>query len=129
MRKPFEFVAFPARLAALSAYGPYRGIVSYIVDGDTFDVHVDVGWNDYPYRTIRVHGIDTPELNTPEGKAARDYVRLLMPSGTPCVLKTYKDVQTFGRYVAEVTVQASDGNTFDLATYLITAGHAVRSVR
>lgn len=117
MRKPAEFVNFPAALSAHAAYGPYRGVVRHVVDGDTLDVMLDLGLNDYCYRTLRLRGIDTPELNTVEGREVRDYVRQLLPLGTYCVVSTFKDVTTFGRYVADVRILDARvlGITRDLA--------------
>lgn len=125
MRKPSEFANFPTTLAALASYGPYRAVIAHVVDGDTFYVMCDVGLNDYAFRVLRLKDVDTPEMNTPEGKAARYYVLALMPPGTPCVVTTYRDTTTFGRYVADVQF-LHDGLSFDLAAFLVNAGHAVR---
>ena len=127
MRKPVEFEAFPAELAARAGFGPYRGVVKHIVDGDTLDVMLDVGLNRYPYVTLRLRGVDAPEINRAAtrvaGQAARDFVATLAPLGTPCVVTTEPDAQTFGRYVATVTL--ADGT--DLGDALVAAGHAVRT--
>ncbi len=124
MRKPAEFGTFPALLAEHAAYGPYRGVVRHVVDGDTLDVMLDVGLNDYLYRTLRLRWIDTPELNTPQGMAMRDYVRQLLPPGTPCVVTTYRDTQTFGRYVADVRIPDALG-TRDLVATIAAAMPAI----
>lgn len=126
MRKPIEFAGYPRALAALTPFGPYRAVIAHIVDADTFDVFVDLGFNDYPYRTVRLRGVNCPELNTNEGKAARTYVQGLMPVGTPCLLVTHKDAQTFGRYVADVILEQETG-VLDLAEALVRAGHATPS--
>lgn len=104
MRKPSEFAGFPDALFAHASYGPFPAVVRHVVDGDTLDVMLDVGLNTYLYRTIRLRGVDTPELNTPHGRAVRDLARIFLPPGTPCVVTTYKDAVTFGRYVADVLV-------------------------
>lgn len=79
----------------------YRGSCKYIVDGDTFDFLVDLGFYTYSYVAVRLLGLDTPELNTDAGKAAkaRAYELIL---NKPVRLITYKDAQTFGRFVADV---------------------------
>ncbi len=129
MRKPQEFEGFPGELAALAAYGPYRAVVRHIVDGDTLDLLVSVGFNDYVYLTVRVRGINTPELNSPKAaerkraEAARDFLATeLAPVGTHAVVTTFKDRQTFARYVADITLAGGR----DLAAEMIAAGHAVR---
>lgn len=128
MRKPAEFENFPDKLARLAAFGPYRAVVRHIVDGDTLDLLVSVGFNTYVYLTVRVRLIDTPELNSRDtaerarAQAARDYVStVLAPIGSPVVITTFKDRQTFGRYVADITL--ADGR--DFATEVIAAGHGV----
>lgn len=129
MRKPQEFAGFPEELAARAPFGPYRAIVKHIVDGDTLDLLVSVGFNDYTYLTVRVRGINTAELNSSNARerkraeAARDFLATeLAPPGAFAVVTTFKDRLTFGRYVADITL---DGGR-DLATEMVTAGHAVR---
>lgn len=125
MRRPLEFTDFPAALEARANWGPYRAVIKHIVDGDTYDVFIDAGLNTYPYCTIRLRGVDTPETNRAAsreaGLAAKAFVEALAPVGTPCVITTLPDVLTFGRYVASVTLP--DGT--DLAQALLDSGHAV----
>jgi len=128
MRKPEEFENFPDELARRAAFGPYRAVVRHIVDGDTLDLLASVGFNAYLYLTVRVRLIDTPELNSRDtaertrAQAARDFVSTnLTPIGSPVVVTTFKDRQTFGRYVADITL--ADGR--DFATEVIAAGHGV----
>ena len=43
----------------------YRCIIDRVVDGDTVDVHIDLGFDVWlKNERIRVHGIDTPECRT-----------------------------------------------------------------
>ena len=128
MRKPQEFDGFPEELERLAPWPLYRAVIKYWVDGDTLYVLADAGWNEYPYRVLRLAGVDAPELYSgpPEirarGQAARDFAATLAPPGTPCVVDAQPDRQSFGRYVASVTL--ADGA--DLAAALVAAGHAVR---
>lgn len=128
MRKPMEFAGFPPGLARLGAYGPYRASIAHVVDGDTVYAFLDIGLNEYPFRPLRVRDLYAPELHEPGGLVARDYVRGLLPAGTPCVVTTYRDTQTFGRYVADVRFLL-DGVLVDLAAQVIAAGHATREPR
>lgn len=125
MRRPVEFTDFPDALDALGAFGPYRAVIKHWVDGDTCDVLCDAGLNDYPYVTIRLLGVDTPETNRAAsrdaGLRAKAFVEALAPVGTPCVIITEPDAMTFGRYVA--TVVLADGT--DIGQALLAAGHAV----
>ncbi len=122
-RGPAEFQGWPVALTV--PFGPYRGIVRYIVDGDTFDVFVDIGWNEYRYTTVRLAGVNAPESNraaTKEaGLAAKAYVLDVMPPGTRVKLYTRPDPDSFGRYIADAILE--DGRS--LATMLVDSGNAV----
>ncbi len=72
--------------------------VSKITDGDTF--HCVTGGEDI---TVRLIGVDTPELPTPEGITAKSYTETHIPVGT--VVRLELDVQVlddFHRVLAYV---------------------------
>jgi endonuclease YncB( thermonuclease family) len=128
MRKPSAFRSWDPSLP-VPGYGPYKAVIQYIVDGDTYDAIVDVGGRSYPYWTLRLiqasgMGVDTPETNRPAsraaGLAAKHFVIDTMPIGTQVVIWTHPDPDEFGRWLAAVTIP---GNV-DLAAALIAAGHA-----
>ena len=127
VRKPTEFQDFPASIDP--GFGPFRAVIKHIVDGDTCDILVDEGFNNYTYLTVRIMGINAPEIfrGTPEeretGKAAKAYLESIAPVGTPCVIRTDKDRQSFGRYSASILL--ADGT--DVASAMVDAGHAVWS--
>lgn len=128
VRKPAQFVGFPNALSALAPFGPYMAVLNRVIDGDTLDVLIDCGFNVYTYATIRLEGVNAPETNTTEGKAAKAYATAEFPHGTPLTLDTKPYPQTFGRYVARVTYVDANGLTRDMAATLIEAGHAVPAV-
>jgi endonuclease YncB( thermonuclease family) len=123
VRKPSAFAGFPTSLRC--GYGPFMGSVAHIVDGDTYDLLLDLGCNTYPYLTCRLLGVDTPESNRlatrTAGLAAKTWVQQRMPIGSPVRVHTEPDPDSFGRYL--VTLTLPDGA--DLATELVTAGHAI----
>lgn len=127
-RGPTEFVHYPAELAALAPFGPYRAVITHVVDGDTIGALCDLGFNDYRYLVIRLAGIDAPELFTGTdrgaGAAARDHLAQLVAQHGPwCVIRSGKWQQSFGRYIGWVSLV--DGT--DLAERMVTDGHATRS--
>lgn len=65
--------------------------VTRVVDGDTF--HCSSGGEDL---TIRLTGVDTPELPTPEGEAAKRHVERILPAGKAVELEL--DVQELDYY-------------------------------
>ncbi len=122
-RKPVEFRDFPADLHP--GFGPYPAIVKHIVDGDTYRLFIDGGLLHYPYVTVRLLGVDTPETNRlatrPEVMAAKAFVEDVMPVGTPVRITTEPDPDSFGRWLVQVTLPG--GN--DLGLLLLDAEHAV----
>lgn len=87
----------------------YRAELIRIIDADTLKLRVDLGFGVWAVVTVRVRGIDTPELRTPEGDAAKAAVVRLFESAPAIVITTYKDQQTFARWVADVWI---DGELF-----------------
>jgi micrococcal nuclease len=102
----------------------YRAKIASVYDGDTLRADIDLGFGTWIARqNIRLYGIDAPELGTPDGLAARDWLRNLLPVGTDIVLITYKDKgDKYGRYLGDIYLPP------DLVTSLnqklIDAGHA-----
>jgi micrococcal nuclease len=131
-RKPVELAGFPNELAAMAPFGPFRAAIRHVIDGDTVDILLDAGFNSYTYMSIRVAGIDAPELFSGDeegrlrGLEAREYLeRLLAESGRHCVVASEKFPRSFGRYVA--SLRLSDGT--DVAEAMVAAGHAIWSQR
>ena len=77
----------PSSPRCAPARGPYRAVVRHHVDGDTYDVLVDLGLDTHRYLTIRLLGVDTPETNRRASKAAGlaalAFVMDVMPVGQP----------------------------------------------
>lgn len=125
MPSPSQFNDWPSQNLT-PGYGPYRGVVERVVDGDTFYVLIDAGFSTYVYHSIRIFGIDSPELFTSDpverekGRAARAYLESICPPGTACLIRTDKDRTTFGRYVASVLLSGGG----DVASEMVRAGHA-----
>lgn len=91
-----------------------------IVDGDTLILDLDLGWDIHrPLERCRLARCNAPEMSTPEGVAARDYVVGLLPIGT-AVTFVSKRLDNYGRPLGEVDF--AGGNLTDL---LLGSGHAV----
>jgi micrococcal nuclease len=84
----------------------YRAIVRSEYDADTLRADIDLGFGiDVRNVALRLYGIDAPELGSPLGKPARDYLRNLLPVGTEIVIQTIKDEDDkYGRLLAIVWV-------------------------
>jgi len=83
---------------------------------------LDLGLRTFREESLRLRDVNAPELSTPEGKRARDWLSVLLLPGTHVVARTYQDRMTFNRYVADVWLRDDL-----LADLLVEAGHAVRA--
>mgnify|MGYP003152715322 CR=1 FL=1 len=115
----------------------YRATIIKIVDGDTVDVDIDLGFNVVlKDERVRIAGIDTPESRTRDleekkfGLAAKARVKQLL--GKTCVLQTQinkngEDMKgKFGRILGDFNVYDSKTDTWKkLTNILISEGHAV----
>lgn len=104
----------------------YRAQLIKVVDGDTVDVSVDLGFRLHQDMRLRLLGINTPELLSKSeterlaAQAARDYLRGLL-EGKSLRIQTHKDGQDkYGRYLAVIFVDDLNVNQD-----LIKAGHGV----
>lgn len=81
----------------------FKAIVENVVDGDTVDMVIDVGFKINVRQRVRLARIDTPERSQPGWAAARDFVREAVLN-KPVMLKTEK-VSKWGYYLAEITLE------------------------
>lgn len=82
----------------------YRGKVAKVVDGDTVDVLVDLGFHVEIEVRVRLARIDAPEVATDDGKRVRDIVRGLLPLGADVNLKTSRG-DRYGRWIGEIATR------------------------
>lgn len=113
-----------------------------VVDGDTVDLYVDLGFHSFKHERFRLHGIDTPELRdrdlekreaAQEAKAAlEELLHIDSDHPWPLRVETYRDPDSFGRYLVVIYTWVNiDGATKEINVNekLIELGHAVRYVR
>jgi len=130
--------------AGQAAFAPrmytYRAGVIDIYDGDTMTVLMDMGLKEYKVRTLRLYGINTPELRGEEreqGLVVRDYVREQLGSNTPwtmkrpklvlpsVVIETHKDKSgKYGRLLATVYYYRDMGGWLNLNAELLRLNYA-----
>ena len=116
----------------------YNALVDRVVDGDTIDVTIDLGFKVWKKMRVRMEGINTPESRTRDlkekkrGLAAKDrLIEILKFNDNKCILKV-SGVGKYGRSLATVLVNSlsplngEDGVTLiDVNKQLIEEGHAV----
>ncbi len=100
----------------------YSTTVERVVDGDTVDICIDLGFKISYRHSCRLHGINAPEKVTAEGKAAKAFLESLLPAGAKLTVQTKKDkLEKFGRVLGVLILQ--DGRS--VADVLVQEGHAV----
>lgn len=99
----------------------YGARVDRVVDGDTVDTSVDLGFGIHLFQRIRLLGINCPEHGTPEGDAATAYTRAWVAEHGPTfILRTELDRrEKFGRTLGTLISGARTLNDD-----LVAAGHA-----
>lgn len=99
----------------------YRAACERVVDGDTYRLRVDLGFGAGLSINGRLRDVNCPELSTEAGKAARAYAesRLMAGPPTPLILESYRDRQSFARWIVDIWLPGGQA----LAADLIAAGH------
>jgi endonuclease YncB( thermonuclease family) len=75
--------------------------VERVVDGDTLWVVVHCGFNSFTRQKLRLRGIDTPELGSPEGEKSKRFVEKRLKGLPFVVIKTYKS-DKYDRYLTDL---------------------------
>jgi len=90
----------------------YNGVITNIVDGDTFDVDIDLGFHIHIHERIRITELDTPEKRGSKekelGNIVTEFAKLnflgcnaLIVSNKELLPKT----DSFGRWLVSVVIQ------------------------
>jgi micrococcal nuclease len=103
--------------------------VSKVVDGDTIDVDIDLGFDISFTSRVRLAGIDTPESRTTDkiekalGLEAKAYLKNAIDSSKSVVIKTEKmdSSEKYGRILGWVYI---NGDTVSLNDMMINDGYA-----
>jgi len=101
----------------------YPANVQRIVDADTFDLLVDLGFQTYSMQRVRLAGVDAWEMRGEEkvkGKMATEFVKRRMPEDSWVVVSSDGKKGKYGRFI--VDVQLSTGE--QLGELLLKEGHA-----
>ena len=103
--------------------------ITGIVDGDTIDVEIDLGFNVSFSQRVRLAGIDTPESRTKDkfekslGIESKEYLKSKLKDATIIVIKTEKpdSSEKYGRILGWLYV---DGDTVSVNDHMIEDGYA-----
>jgi micrococcal nuclease len=103
--------------------------VNNVVDGDTIDVEIDLGFDISFSSRVRLAGIDTPESRTKDkaekilGLEAKEYVKSKIKDAKDVVIKTEKmdSSEKYGRILGWLYL---DGSTVSVNEQMIADGYA-----
>jgi micrococcal nuclease len=103
--------------------------VTKVVDGDTIDVDIDLGFNISYAQRVRLAGIDTPESRTKDlrekalGLEVKDKIKKAIESSKTVIIKTElpDSTEKYGRILGWVYL---DGAAKSLNEQLIEEGYA-----
>ena len=86
----------------------YKAIIVNIVDGDTVDVDIDLGFDTWlKNKRIRINNIDAPETRTrdlfekEQGLAAKERARELLPLNSKQTLLSKDWQEKYGRIIGD----------------------------
>lgn len=109
----------------------YRATSIEVIDGDTIQASIDLGFQVTRHQTLRLARVDAPEIKTPEGRRARDFLTRALHKAKTMVLTTER-IDLHGRYVAHLFLSQNAVpilTCFDEGTHLnsslIQEGHAL----
>ena len=111
----------------------YRAKLDRVVDGDTVDALIDVGFDIWFKKRIRFKGVDTWESRTrnleekKKGLAAKARTKELLEKVSSKSgyfrIKSY-GTGKYGRVLADIFIQDKEGKEICINQQLITEGHA-----
>lgn len=118
----------------------YKAQVKSVIDADTIDVLIDLGFGVHTMQRLRLYGIDAPEMKTEAGKIAKEYVKSVLLGADAAMfvyVRTIKDRKDkYGRKLAvlyfEPASMADDYDEFNIGVMansfnwqIVQNGHAV----
>jgi len=95
----------------------YKATIVKIVDGDTMDLLIDLGFNTFVKERIRLARINAAEVNTHLGRLLKEHLQTRIDKSTNQVLLSSKKKDRYGRYIGEI-IHPDLGNISD---YLLTS--------
>lgn len=77
-----------------------EAIVERVIDGDTLEAGIDLGFRVWVKHKIRLEGLNAPEKRTRKGREVALYVEAKV-FNQPVMIRSYKTGK-YGRWIAEV---------------------------
>ncbi len=104
----------------------YEARVEKVLDGDTVKAHVDLGFGTWTRQSLRLRGIDAPELGSREGEAAKAFLQSVLKESARVIVRSSRS-DKYDRYLADIFVPQGDaGEEIFLNNLLLEKGYALR---
>ena len=103
----------------------YKVEILRVVDGDTVDVRMDLGFNVWHKCRVRLMGINAPESRTRDleekarGLAAKDWLKNILDSAQADIEMQSHGVGKYGRVLGELYI-----NEVNINQLMVKEGHA-----
>jgi endonuclease YncB( thermonuclease family) len=84
----------------------YQAKIVEVIDGDTFDLMVDLGFSTFTKQRMRLYGIDAPEMRTEKGKVLQINLSRQFLGGVPIIVQSVEAPKSkqfrdkYGRFLA-----------------------------
>jgi micrococcal nuclease len=107
----------------------YKAKCTRVVDGDTIDADIDLGFDITIHKRIRLAGIDSPESRTRDleekkrGLASKDRLIELIDKGD--LILESREVGKYGRVLGTLHIQQEDSEPININDTLVKEGYAV----
>lgn len=95
----------------------YNAYVEKVIDGDTLKVRLDLGFDTWHRETLRLRGIDCPEMDTKEGQEAKAFVQSLVKETARLIVRSSRP-EKYARYLADVFIPQNGEPNAETDIYL-----------
>lgn len=110
----------------------YKVEVDRVVDGDTVDLFVDLGFSIKLKERFRLFGINAPESRTRDleekkrGLAATEFLKTLVHGADSLTVVTSKDSKgKYGRFLGTLYLNRGEPEEMNINDEMVVLGHAI----
>lgn len=106
----------------------YQAVVEKVVDGDTLKVRFFLGGRHRRRETLRLRGLDCPEMDTREGQAAKVFVQSYIKEAQTIIVRSSRS-DKWDRYLADIFLPGmADNNISEASRWEEAGGERARRV-
>ncbi len=95
----------------------YQAFVEKVIDGDTLKVRFDLGFDTFARQTLRLRGLDCPEMDTKEGQQAKAFVQSHIKEAQKIIVRSSRS-DKYDRYLADIFIPEGEESNSETDIYL-----------